>query len=72
MLGHDWSISDDPKCYDRIDRLGLSTITTIDIPDLVRSDTCRYVQVRVHYEPVRSVVIGYEFALNYCPDHDKR
>ena len=51
-------------------------ITTIGIPDLVRYDTCRYVQVRkkilhVHYDPVRSVVIGYEFALNYCPDHDK-
>ena len=26
----------------------------------------------VHYDPVRSVVIGYEFALNDCPDHDKR
>ena len=25
----------------------------------------------VHYDPVRSVVIGYEFALNYCPDHEK-
>ena len=24
-----------------------------------------------HYDPVRSVVIGYEFALNFCPDHDK-
>ena len=28
--------------------------------------------LHVHYDPVRSVVIGYEFALNYCPDHDKR
>ena len=30
--------------------------------------------LHVHYDPVRSVVIGYEFALNYCPhrpDHDK-
>ena len=24
-----------------------------------------------NYDPVRSVVIGYEFALYYCPDHDK-
>ena len=24
--------------------------------------------LHVHYDPVRSVVIGYEFALNYCPD----
>ena len=47
-------------------------ITAIWIPDLVRSDTCRYVQVRyVHYDPVRSIMKGYEFALNYCPDHDK-
>ena len=53
VLGHDWSISDQPICYDRIDRsdktpLGLSTITTFGIPDLVRSDTCRYVQVRYY------------------------
>ena len=27
--------------------------------------------LHVHYDPVRSVVLGYEFALNYCPDHDK-
>ena len=27
--------------------------------------------LHVHYDPVRSVVKGYEFALNYCPDHDK-
>ena len=27
--------------------------------------------LQVHYDPVRSVVKGYEFALNYCPDHDK-
>ena len=27
--------------------------------------------LHVHYDPVRSVVIGYEFALNYCPDQDK-
>ena len=27
--------------------------------------------LHVHYDPVRSVVIGYEFGLNYCPDHDK-
>ena len=27
--------------------------------------------LHVHYDPVRSVVIGYEFALNYCPDDDK-
>ena len=27
--------------------------------------------LHVHYDSVRSVVIGYEFALNYCPDHDK-
>ena len=27
--------------------------------------------LHVHYDPVRCVVIGYEFALNYCPDHDK-
>ena len=26
--------------------------------------------LQVHYDPVRSVVIGYEFALNYCPDYD--
>ena len=26
--------------------------------------------LHVHYDPVRSVVIGYEFALNYCPDYD--
>ena len=25
--------------------------------------------LHVHYDPVRSVVIGYEFALNYCPDY---
>ena len=27
--------------------------------------------LHVHYDAVRSVVIGYEFALNYCPDQDK-
>ena len=27
--------------------------------------------LHVHYDPMRSVVIGHEFALNYCPDHDK-
>ena len=27
--------------------------------------------LHVHYDPLRSVVIGYDFALNYCPDHDK-
>ena len=26
--------------------------------------------LHVHYDPVRSVVIGYEFALNSCPDYD--
>ena len=26
--------------------------------------------LHVHYDPVRSVVIGYEFALNYCFDYD--
>ena len=26
--------------------------------------------LHVHYDPVRSVVIGYEIALNYCPDYD--
>ena len=26
--------------------------------------------LHVHYDPVRSVVIGYEFALNNCPDYD--
>ena len=26
--------------------------------------------LHVHDDPVRSVVIGYEFALNYRPDHD--
>ena len=26
--------------------------------------------LHVRYDPVRSVVIGYEFALNYCPDYD--
>ena len=26
--------------------------------------------LHVHYDPVRFVVIGYEFALNYCPDYD--
>ena len=43
-----------------------------------RFDMIWYVPIRsgallhVHYDPMRSVVIGYEFALNYCPDHDKR
>ena len=27
--------------------------------------------LHVHYDLVLSVVIGYEFALNYCLDHDK-
>ena len=27
--------------------------------------------LHVHYNPLRSVVIEFEFALNYCPDHDK-
>ena len=27
--------------------------------------------LHVDYDPVRSVVIGYDFALNYRPDHDK-
>ena len=27
--------------------------------------------LRVHYDPVRSVVIEYGFALNYRPNHDK-
>ena len=27
--------------------------------------------LHVHYDPVRSVMIGYEFGLNYCPDHDR-
>ena len=26
--------------------------------------------LHVHYDPLRSVVIGYEFAHNYCPDYD--
>ena len=26
--------------------------------------------LHVHYDPVCSVVIVYEFALNYCPDYD--
>ena len=26
--------------------------------------------LHVHYEPVRSVVIAYEFDLNYCTDYD--
>ena len=26
--------------------------------------------LHVHNDPVRSVVIAYEFALNYCPDYD--
>ena len=26
--------------------------------------------LHVHYDPVRSVVIGYEFTLNYCLDYD--
>ena len=26
--------------------------------------------LHVHYDQVRSVVIGYEFALNYSPDYD--
>ena len=26
--------------------------------------------LHVHYDPVSSVVIRYEFALNYCPDYD--
>ena len=29
------------------------------------------VLLHVHYDPMRLVVIGYEFARNYCPDHDK-
>ena len=33
----------------------------------IRSDAL----LHVYYDPVRSVVIGYEFAINYCPDHDK-
>ena len=32
---------------------------------------CSGALLHVHYEPVRSVVIGYEFALNYTPYHDK-
>ena len=34
---------------------------------------CSGALLHVHYDPVRSVVIGYEFALclNYCPDYDK-
>ena len=42
-----------------------------------RFGTICYVPIRsdallhVHYDPVRSVVIGYEFTLNYCPDDDK-
>ena len=27
--------------------------------------------LHVHCDPVRSVVIGYELALDYCPDYDK-
>ena len=26
--------------------------------------------LHVHYDPVRSVVLGYEFALNYYPNYD--
>ena len=42
-----------------------------------RFGTICYVPIRsgallhVHYDPMRSVVIGHEYALNYCPDHDK-
>ena len=42
-----------------------------------RFGTIGYVPIRsgallhVHYDPMRSVVIAHEFALNYCPDHDK-
>ena len=32
---------------------------------------CSGALLHVQYDPVRSVVIGYEFALNYRPDHDK-
>ena len=41
-----------------------------------RFGTIRFVPIRsgallhVHCDPVRSVVIGYEFAVNYCPDYD--
>ena len=43
-----------------------------------RFGTIWYVPIRsgallhVHYDPMRSVVIGYEFALNYCPDRGKK
>ena len=39
--------------------------------------TIRYVPIgsgallHVHYDPMRSVLIGHEYALEYCPDHDK-
>ena len=33
----------------------------------IRSDSL----LHVHYDPMRSVVIGYKFALIYCHDHDK-
>ena len=42
-----------------------------------RFGTICYVPIRsgallhVHYDLMRSVVIGHEYALNYCPDHDK-
>ena len=74
MPGHDWSISDEPICYDRIDRSDMTPWVCVRSPrlgspiwyDLIRSGA----SLHVHYDPVRSVVIGYEFALNYCPDYD--
>ena len=54
VLGHDWSISDDPICYDRIDRSDKTPWVWVRSPQLgspiwyVQSDLCRYVHVRYY------------------------
>ena len=77
MLGHDWSISDEPICYDRIDGSDKTPWVWVRSPrlgspiwyDLIHA-ICSGALLHVHNDPVRSVVIGYEFTLNYCPDYD--
>ena len=54
VLGHDWSISDEPICYDRIDRSDMTPWVWVRSPrlgspiwyDLIRVDTFRCVTTR--------------------------
>ena len=79
VLGHDWSISDDPICYNRIDRSDKTPWIWVRSPrlgspiwyDLMCADTFRCVTTR-SLRPDALCCDRIRNALSYCPDHDKR